>query len=1147
MSASSSQYYVPPALDHFDTSIEGLKSASLGAMGSLLRKLDELARTEDRVRQLRDDLGSINTKLVKLSQVDNPSLTVNYWMKDVRELSYEMEDCVDQLINADDANTKMDWIDNLLGFKNRVAEARERYDRFNLEYGLSNHTTTLNHHFGMVSREPSPVIPVGPVIPVISIKLHLLVERKNNDQNDLKLKVVSILGVEGVGKSMLSQKLWRELGGRFECQAFVRTAKKPDIRMILISILSQIYPHERPEACQVPDLIRDIKKHLKDKRYFIVIDDLWAVSVWDTLSRSFPEGNRCSLIMTTTTIEDVALACCSYDPEYIFRMRPLSAEHSNQLFIKRVFGTGEGCPEQFSDVSDDIVRKCRGLPLAIICMASLVARQKETVEQWRHVQNLLSHNLRSNSSAEVLKQVLKLCYNSLPHCLKTCLLYLSIYPENYLIVKRDLVKQWIAEDFIFATEEKGVVDVASSYFDEMVSLGLIQQIDTVKNKEEVPYVVHPIVFDFIKCQSIEDNFINVIDYSHSSVAVTEKIRRLALHFGSTTYATTPASIGPLQVRSLSFMGLLNSMPALEDFKLVRVIILHVLVDNGETSFPITGIRELLFLRYLQVRCNVTIELPDQIGCLKHLETLEIHARVAAVPSDVLHLPRLQNLCLGRSVTGPILGGVKVSSDDGTQSSDDDDVAGKNELDKKANEFVARFRRQRIESIRKDYEKQRSPYRSSPKDTIQKKKRLQKIEDINERDEFPKKQHASHKEDFSNVHSGVHRKIPAEDTKKQHADTGDERQQQHTLGLFQRYKAFMKVALILALFGLLGAYAAGSISTSFYYAIALAGGILIYVVIPRGNDEVTLRKAHESMEKRHSWLLLLTIFATTMTYQAGLNPPRGSSWLENDEWLHTSDPAKYRYKKTFFYLNSLCFVLSTISLVILLVIPNLYRSSILTNMLYYSVCITAGAFSTIFALAAGKKSTYTFSFVAAVGFGSSVLLASTSRKEDITSDPTDPEIGDGNRKQWTAKKKLLLLFVTMAAITNHQASLEAPGGVWPVHDNLSSWYLAFFYSNSISFAACIVIIVLLLLQSLHDNKWHLRVMNTMTVLVLLGQLVAYAASTCRSCDTFGYGTILIAILLSCFTIYVVLSFFGRRGEILAAAASASQGKAEGNHF
>jgi len=66
------------------------------------------------------------------------------------------------------------------------------------------------------------------------------------------------------------------------------------------------------------------------------------------------------------------------------------------------------------------------------------------------------------------------------------------------------------------------------------------------------------------------------------------------------------------------------------------MILHVLVDNGEKSFPLTGIGGLLFLRYLQVRCNVTVELPEEIGCLKHLETLEIQ-RVAAIPSEIVRL------------------------------------------------------------------------------------------------------------------------------------------------------------------------------------------------------------------------------------------------------------------------------------------------------------------------------------------------------------------------------------------------------------------------------------------------------------------------------------------------------------------------------
>ncbi|RLN43474.1 glycoprotein [Panicum miliaceum] len=80
------------------------------------------------------------------------------------------------------------------------------------------------------------------------------------------------------------------------------------------------------------------------------------------------------------------------------------------------------------------------------------------------------------------------------------------------------------------------------------------------------------------------------------------------------------------------------------------------------------------------------------------------------------IPRFQ---YERSVSDPILGGVAVSSDD-TESSDDDDVGAystrtnsprestpevdENEVDKKAEEFIARFReqirRQRIESIKK---------------------------------------------------------------------------------------------------------------------------------------------------------------------------------------------------------------------------------------------------------------------------------------------------------------------------------------------------------------------------------------------------------------------------------------------------------------
>jgi len=73
-------------MDYFDINMAARKSASLGAMGSLMRKLDALLHTKEGVpniiRQLREDvISSIGTKLVELSEVHDPPLTVNYWMK----------------------------------------------------------------------------------------------------------------------------------------------------------------------------------------------------------------------------------------------------------------------------------------------------------------------------------------------------------------------------------------------------------------------------------------------------------------------------------------------------------------------------------------------------------------------------------------------------------------------------------------------------------------------------------------------------------------------------------------------------------------------------------------------------------------------------------------------------------------------------------------------------------------------------------------------------------------------------------------------------------------------------------------------------------------------------------------------------------
>uniref|UniRef100_A0A8R7JWH0 NB-ARC domain-containing protein n=1 Tax=Triticum urartu TaxID=4572 RepID=A0A8R7JWH0_TRIUA len=48
------------------------------------------------------------------------------------------------------------------------------------------------------------------------------------------------------------------------------------------------------------------------------------------------------------------------------------------LFYERIFGIGERCPPiQLAEISENILRKCGGVPLAIITLVSMLAGKKE--------------------------------------------------------------------------------------------------------------------------------------------------------------------------------------------------------------------------------------------------------------------------------------------------------------------------------------------------------------------------------------------------------------------------------------------------------------------------------------------------------------------------------------------------------------------------------------------------------------------------------------------------------------------------------------------------------------------------------------------------------------------------------------------------
>uniref|UniRef100_A0A0E0E0U8 PGG domain-containing protein n=1 Tax=Oryza meridionalis TaxID=40149 RepID=A0A0E0E0U8_9ORYZ len=428
------------------------------------------------------------------------------------------------------------------------------------------------------------------------------------------------------------------------------------------------------------------------------------------------------------------------------------------------------------------------------------------------------------------------------------------------------------------------------------------------------------------------------------------------------------------------------------------------------------------------------------------------------------------------------------------------------------------------------------------------------------------------------------------------------------------RCILQFAMILDLFGLIGAYSAGSCRdvTTSIYVIALAGAVLVYVIIhvlfvtlededigKKGGD-----KDRKLEDKRRKRLLLFAVLGATLTYQAGLTPPGGFR-LKDDEFGHNAgDPVIFynypRRYKAFFYCNSVSFM-SSIALIILLVNPILYRPAIRSYAL--SVCTAVGMVALMCAYAAGstqhlKTSIYIFGLVALVLFimilvlicfyhrdvntgsmstneedletGSGVnnpakqeakmlelteiksvveikehntAAKSPERKEDdsivesleikdegeakkstsnkstdkANQNGTDPDTlrTDQDSKKKHATRKFLMLLAVLAASVTYQAGLNPPGGVWqgnsnghaagdPVmHDNRRYRYLIFFYSNSFSFMASVVVIILLLPEKLLRENRSFKVMHLTMVMNLLGLLLAYMAGSRMRSESSGY--------------------------------------------
>ncbi|XP_037446872.1 disease resistance protein PIK6-NP-like [Triticum dicoccoides] len=643
-----------------------------GAMGKLLPKLGELLMEEynlhKRVKKdiefLQKELDSMHAALIKVGHVPREQLDtqVKLWADEVRDLSFDMEDVVDKFLVRvdgiephDNTNRFKGLMKKMIGLfkkgknhhrianaikdiKEKLQEVAARRDRNKIDGVAPNPTESV----AIDPRLRALYTEAAELVGIYGKRDHdlmsLLSLETDDDASNKRLKKVSIVGFGGLGKTTLAKAVYEKIKGDFDCRVF---------RDILIELGNS---HSDLMILDVKQLIDKLRDYLENKRYLVIIDDIWDESFWKDINIAFSNRNNLgSRLITTTRILNVSESCSSSADDSIYRMEPLSTDDSRRLFYKRIFPSEGGCPNEFEQVSTDILKKCGGVPLAIITIASALAggQKVKSKYDWDILLQSLGSGLTENSSLDEMQRILSFSYYDLPSHLRTCLLYLCIYPEDSMIDRDRLIWKWVAEGFVHhGDQHSSLFLLGLNYFNQLINRSMIQPIyDDLGQLHACR--VHDMVLDLICNLSHEAKFVNEWDGTGDSMSFQGNACRLSLQDRNKDQQGTPFrnSTGISRVRSITvFTSAINIMPALSRFEVLRVLDLSDcnLGKSSSLQHNLKGVGHLIHLRYLGLAGTGIRELSAEIGNLQFLEVLDIgtNYELKELSSTVFKLRRL---------------------------------------------------------------------------------------------------------------------------------------------------------------------------------------------------------------------------------------------------------------------------------------------------------------------------------------------------------------------------------------------------------------------------------------------------------------------------------------------------------------------------
>ncbi|KAJ0717404.1 putative P-loop containing nucleoside triphosphate hydrolase, leucine-rich repeat domain superfamily [Helianthus annuus] len=592
------------------------------------------------LKQLGSTLSQIQALLNDASHKEITDESVRLWLNSLQHLAYDIDDVLDEvateamhreLTPESEASTSM--------VRKLIPTCCTKFSlSHRLSPKLDRITTRLQHlekqNPGLIVKGEKPKIntnrrnetslPERDVVGREVEKKKLLNQLLVGESSKENFSILPIVGLGGVGKTTLARILYNDtrVKDHFELMAWVCVSDEFDVFKISETIFECVAT-ENKQFKDVNQLQIALREQFKDKRFLLVLDDVWNQNYddWEILVRPFHSGAAGSRVIMTTRQQDL-LKKIGFN--HVDNLESLSHEDALSLLALHALDVDNfDSHETLKPQAEGIVKKCGGLPLALKAIGRLL-RTKTEGEEWDDV---LKSKIWDLENADAIVPALRLSYHDLPADLKRLFAYCSLFPKDFMFDKEELILLWIAEGYLNeSTANKSPERLGHEYFEKLLSRSFFQPAPS----GEPFFVMHDLMNDLATFVAGE-YFLRFDNQTEMAEEALGKYRHMSF----------------MRERFIGF----QKFEAFQRARSLRTLLaVYVGVEQSWNKFYISNkflvdlLPQLTLLRVLSLSRFDISEVPDSICSLDHVRYLNLsRTNISKLPENVGNLYNLQTL------------------------------------------------------------------------------------------------------------------------------------------------------------------------------------------------------------------------------------------------------------------------------------------------------------------------------------------------------------------------------------------------------------------------------------------------------------------------------------------------------------------------